>query len=751
MGYRIENYKRDELRKIALPGHAVSTLFWVLPVGDWRYGELDRWWAHFTDTDGLCRQIGLLLVRDMASPAAGATADCANLAPGLAKGAGGNLLDLIPEAHQYWAEPKNGPNTKSILVLSGAYPQPGWGVLITWSGKQVRPLDFERLICKATELFPAEKLQPIRSAADSYRMRHGVGIHEPSLPIRSKQEEQLKRAIAALEILNEAISSKSHADLSDALTETRAALGVAGSIDLSASFWDDMESRIKMIRAVQVALKGDTDDLAAAVDKFDNCPVSEQTAVLGTLPPKDASFLKKLRYLRISWPELKFGAMKDFISTTYRTDMLASLKSALGEEPNRLKQKLAMLALEYQTEMIKYENDRKAWKIGMKDAEKTFRSQLPEASKIQWEIGPAFLMKLEAAAREQNLDVKSIPWDPARMTGWKLHVSNPGIQPKELLVVANSVLQTDALQIGATLPKGEFNGSLFADYAYFVSISAKRMSPWEATRGLLTGLLTPSQLIDLLGNVFEGKSFTSSTKDELAEVLLTHWGWQNQHRGIPMPLAGCVTLSNSGNATLGKSLNATRITLEGFLKDLVRIAFSTLGWNPEDPQFLLADHCASYKRSTKGSWKMEIDNMSVGGALILLKALLPLAFPQSFDQTATQAFCQDCSKLVDALNIGSHHPPPPPPTPDQLEHYADSIRGILATVENAVGEMPWHLFPDQSFGTEPLIVTGHAWSHCHVEERIIRVMLWAGDKRANELLVWNKSLTNPVMTDAVLL
>ena len=52
MGYRIDSYTREELGKIALPGRAVSTLFWVLPVGRWRPSELDDWWNHFTRSQG---------------------------------------------------------------------------------------------------------------------------------------------------------------------------------------------------------------------------------------------------------------------------------------------------------------------------------------------------------------------------------------------------------------------------------------------------------------------------------------------------------------------------------------------------------------------------------------------------------------------------------------------------------------------------------------------------------------------------
>ena len=65
MGYRIKNYTRDTLRKIALPGNAASTLFWVVPLGNWDLDQIEKLWRHFTKTPGTaCNDVGLLIVRD---------------------------------------------------------------------------------------------------------------------------------------------------------------------------------------------------------------------------------------------------------------------------------------------------------------------------------------------------------------------------------------------------------------------------------------------------------------------------------------------------------------------------------------------------------------------------------------------------------------------------------------------------------------------------------------------------------------
>src|SRR6266508_4377544 len=64
MGVRIENYSLNELHRIAVPGTVTPSLFWVLPVGNWRPRQLDEIWRWFTERPSECRDYGLLLVKD---------------------------------------------------------------------------------------------------------------------------------------------------------------------------------------------------------------------------------------------------------------------------------------------------------------------------------------------------------------------------------------------------------------------------------------------------------------------------------------------------------------------------------------------------------------------------------------------------------------------------------------------------------------------------------------------------------------
>ena len=66
MGYRVEAYSLEELHRISAPGAVVPSLFWMLPVGHWRMGELDECWRMFSMSGGFGIGKGSLEVSQMA-------------------------------------------------------------------------------------------------------------------------------------------------------------------------------------------------------------------------------------------------------------------------------------------------------------------------------------------------------------------------------------------------------------------------------------------------------------------------------------------------------------------------------------------------------------------------------------------------------------------------------------------------------------------------------------------------------------
>jgi hypothetical protein len=302
-------------------------------------------------------------------------------------------------------------------------------------------------------------------------------------------------------------------------------------------------------------------------------------------------------------------------------------------------------------------------------------------------------------------------------------------------------------QIGKASATQKLNGSIFADYAHYVSITAPRFSPWQATKLMLSNLLGLPQLRRLL-DAYPATLNPAINIEAMVTRLLAEWGWAEPKDEVPCSLATCIKSLEDQSWVLTKDLNPVRISFEGFLKDLTKITLATLGWGEEEMRREIHVHCPRYRRSYPHKpWKMEMEKISVGGALILLEAMLPLAFPGKISNDEATMTCMEWNTLREALNSGSHHPPLPPPKPHELASYAAMIHKALETANAWVAEMPWHLTPSQSFGSNPTVVTGYAWSHSHAEDRLIRVMVSLENTKTKSLVVWNKSLTNPVMTE----
>lgn len=753
MGYEIETYDRESLRKIAIPGHAVSTLFWVLPLGSWTPNQLQPWWHHFTKTDGLCKRTGLLIAKSHQRQRETNTA-VADLSAGANEQSGASLLDLIPEAdHHLNRETDRLFGKKSFLVLSGAFPQPGWGVRIEAGSNLSDPAEFEKLLKDAAQRScqPSD-LDAIHRAACAYHHRQDLLVSKPKEPLENKTRRRIEDAYSALGEFQESILHKSGGEIERVMNRANSLLAELSDpqLDKPAEGWNDLSGRVRNLRFLSAELERmDLFTLADLVSGSKNEEATEASSQ--RINPKQKALLGSITALRKQWPELEIHAIPAFLAGPFREDLNLRAQAVIVPPKIALKERLGQLLANNQIELKRYEKEYADWAAKMKSAELIYRTTLQDASNAQWTKGPQFLIELEKACLAQGLHAKSIPWDPARMIGWKLHAADMGVTPHDLLESAASILGTDRSQIAKPSATQELNGSIFADYAHYVSITAPRFSPWQATKLMLSDLLGLPQLRKLLAPgpaTFE----SGSGVDAMITRLLTDWGWTEPEDEVPCSLATCIKSLEDQSWVLTKELNPARISFEGFLKDLTRITLATLGWGEEDMKREIPLHCPGYRRSypPQKSWKLEMEKISVGGALILLETLLPLAFPAKVSKNEAAATCGAWNTLREALNSGSHHPPPPPPKPQELASYAVMIHNALETAKAWVAEMPWHLTPSQSFGSDPAVITGYAWSHSHAEDRLIRVMVSSENTKTRSLVVWNKSLTNPVMTEVEL-
>ena len=163
MGFRVESYSLSEIHRIAVPGAVAPSLFWALPVGDWRPGELDEVWRWFTEHLGECYDFGLLLVKEMGRR----EGEAVNLS---LTSVGAKLCDLMPAGAERFARSSayRGESPR-VLVLSGATLSPDGGVLVEWR-RDIRR--FEDLIGRTTRQMRDEdstnELNAFKEAAQTF-------------------------------------------------------------------------------------------------------------------------------------------------------------------------------------------------------------------------------------------------------------------------------------------------------------------------------------------------------------------------------------------------------------------------------------------------------------------------------------------------------------------------------------------------------------------------------------------------------
>jgi hypothetical protein len=739
LGLRVAEYSRDELRRVALPGNAVSTLFWVIPLGRWRFGELDHWWRLFTQGHGPCRETGLLIVKDELS------------GPHYSRN---EESDADRSEASSWARldelmPNSGPKDRGredrprLLVLSGAYPQPGWAVELDFQ-RFMDPNDFERIVRHVMEHLRYREdhdgLAAITAAQRSFHVRNRT--EPPRFNSQLTVSTMSSWTVEDLEVLESATSPRNGQDV---VTSLSAILSRVRRINRSPE-WDALHRDLRHSQRLNWMLSGSAPELAGML---------RQPPGLGALPsPAEAppelrskegrDFVGWFDDHRQEWPESTVEVLSSWAREVLGPRLLREASRLLAHERRRLEESLRQRKAAEALAQERHEDALRLWREERRRAEREYRATLAQASLAQWQLGPRFLVELERVASANGLETRSVAWDRARMVGWKLNLARPELNPDDLRAATSTLLKRRDIDDGRGIRPTALDGSVFADYAYYIVTSDPNRSARDATCELLRRLLNVGTLLTL------SKGELGEDETHLASRLLERWGWPEEGTSRPEPLAGCVHRRDACVVELTRDPVAVRISLESGLKDLVAVALSTLGWSSDVVERELSHCCWEFRRSPGRTWSDELEQLTVGSANVLLRQLLPLAFPQATE--ASGRLVGVVSKVGSGLNAFAHDAPPLGAAggPDQRV-VAEGLEEIIALIHELVGELPWHMQATQLFGQAPAIATGRAWSHSHPEERVIRVLLSDGAPSSGDLVVWNPSRRNPVMTDAILI
>lgn len=712
--------------------------------------QIEKLWRHFTKTPGTaCNDVGLLIVRDYweerevrnDQKTGGQEGGYLNLDDTLSKIKieSGNLADLVPEAVNHGGNNLN-DNTRSLLVLSGAFPQPGWGVIIPLTQKytlQYISSIFEKSV---NDSCSQEEIDIIKSAAISHERRNERLNKKPVEPVEPVDAEISKLAEIAnkLRIIVSSVEDVTTENLKHTLNQfSPNALGKNFGMGYFVSSHNEIREEIKVLNIPN--LLNSNDCTLHLFDTYQKC--EDKASFLRQLNNRQNQFLNLMNVLQLSDPTFPKDKLAEWIQTSFKDNLLIKLKTVFEPKITEIESMLAEKRVQLQSKINSYEREKSEWEALVRNEEIIYRRAISQAATVQWNTGPKFLVNLENICAEKKLAVKSVAWDPARMIGWKLHVKNLAIDRPTLWAAANTILSP----LRAPEPLSDFSGSIFADYVYYLVSSNKNSIHREFTKNLLKELLSFPQFHQCLSNTPDGQ-----TKEQLAESLLERWGWKKPTNNTTQSLANCIDIEQE-NVNLSRPMYETRKSLESFLKDITKITFSTLSREENQLTHLVTTHCVNYQRNPrKTTWTDEINGITSGAARVLLTGLLPLAFP-NVDPAVLTSFLRLITNITQILNIEAHDNNEHAPAQQGHEEVANWINQILELSDHIVGEMPWHLQPTQSFGLEPSVICGEAWCHRHKAKRDIRVLIWGGDTTASELLVWNKSRVNPVMTDATLL
>ena len=740
MGYKIETYSLAELNRISTPGKVVPALFWVIPVGQWDSYELEKLWHHFTRKKSKCNELGLMLVKNTdrwdRHADSRQISDLSDLT--------GRLSDLLPSGistiydDEYLSHKEN---KNQILILSGSYPQPGWGVLISLK----EHYDIERLLENAID----PKVHSVFiHASNSFKAWDALKRDKPvkgDVEVLIKKKKYCVELYDVLESLLKELSSEYlnnfYFEILKKITKEGTFKEISQEIDpLIGSADDKFILSLLLLKASKEINENELNSTLISFitqhnSKTNNLFKSETNDQI----KKAASILLKLneedrpKELFVLWSQNIYENKIKYINNTVQ-DLKLKFQSLIGE-----------FELKVEHFESSYNSELKEWQREVEEKRLLFHKDLQEVLKSHLEHGPSFLLNLEKQTRLTGIPSKSVSWDPPRMIGWKLLIEGIGIANFDITTYLIELIPEFSKQVnnGSINDDILINGSLFTDYVHYISKSDINLSSRNATKMLLEKLLRSIDIKTILRNYPQCESI-NHTHSQMVEKLLVEFGWPAEKFSVKNKLADCI-IENGGSVSINKSLtgNDIRIICENYCKDLVDTLSSIIGYNANELSDLVLTKYPQYRSQNKG-WNHDISNLTLGSANFILTALLNEALPDK--KKASINFIQSLNGLRNKFNDLSHDPPI-----GETSHLVEGIVDLLKYTNELIVEMPWHFYPVQRNGHQPIVLTGDAWSHSHKQNRQLSIILWFSDNNAESMLVWNPSKVNPVMPDAKLI
>ena len=728
MGYKIKSksFSLSELQKLSIPGRSVPSFFWLIPLGNWDQKKIKVLWDFFNEEESICRDIGLMIVKDNSDN----TINVTDFSVLTAK-----LSDILPAGVAEMHEDNNS-SIDQALILSAAFPQPGWGVLISLKKEK----ELEKLITLSLEELSGDLYGVFTNAINIYQRWEQHKRNAPKSPdlefffSRKKFYEELINILSDLKneaennIINESYYQKFLKELNGNDFEIPEELS-----SLKEHISNEFILAILIKRTFNKL--NDADIINKRLNEFIKNPDPQ---FFKEEKDKDiircAKLLSKLDYQ--TKPVNDFVTWADEIYNANVINVNTLVENALRD----IKIRKINLIEEKENLVSGFKNERTRWLKKERDLHGGLRRKLELAIKYQIEQGPVFLQEVERCSKSLGIESMPVSWDPPRMIGWK--ILSYGI---ELTNVDFKVSMEKEIP-GHSITDNTDNvvdGSLFTDYVHYYSKENINLTTREATKRLLSNLLRPGDILKVKKDI--------ETKDieQMVEELITHLGWPLKSKMTERKLAECINVDGeklSINSDLIGKENDIRIIIESYCKDLIYTLSANLGYEEHEFWEMMDIHEPKYRKNTKGvSWYSEIQKLTIGNAIVILKVLLEKAYPDKAN--ISLQLIETLTRLRDNLNALSHHNTKKF-SPDNLAY---DIHNVLEYTKQIISEMPWHFSPVQRTGELPVVLTGDGWSHSYKENRQLSIIVWSTEKNNQEMLIWNPSKINPVIPDGIII
>lgn len=729
MGQRIHTYSLSELNKISTPGKVIPSLFWLIPIGEWDYNELSKFWTHFTKNRSICKEMGLMLVKT--NDIKKEPTQTSNLS-----GLTGKISEILPSGTKtiYRDELQLNKKLKNqVLILSGSYPQPGWGVHISLDSV----LHFESILEKSIDYNLREIFI---KGSNSYKFWINNKKKQPEKVNLADLTKKKDYCVHICKILGGILSEDNDNHINEFYFQLLKQEFDSLRSKSSEEYYHLIEPLFEMIDngfivsllILKALNKLDEDEINSSLARFVNEHNFKTNNLFKTEKneqiKKTAGNLLKLgeqerpREKFVFWAKNTVENKKNEIVKIIKT-LNENLGAIIGD---------IVVKIEKSDDI--YIEKLEEWEKKVDSSRKSFRRHLQDVLQSHLKYGPDFLMNIEDQTK--NLGSKSFSWDPARMIGWKIISAGIQIEALDIIQRVKEIIPEFSTHSNSNYDENTLmNGSLFTDFVHYISLKDPSISPRDATKKLLEKTLRSSEIKRILRKK-EDVDFNRKNISQMVETLLLEFGWPAEDKSEKHKLADCLIENDRINPSF--TGNDIRTICESYCKDFIDTLSTILGYSAEKLLDTVKVKDPKYRSQNRG-WSYDISELSLGSAIIILSALLSEAYPN--DEEVSKQFIKTLNGLRQKFNRLSHDPPS-----GNLSDLTEGILSLQEYTKEIISEMPWHLSPVQRNGSQPTILTGEAWSHSYKGSRQLSIILWNNDQ-SESLLIWNPTKVNPVVPD----